>query len=455
MKKIYLFVLSLGLLGTAMAQNSFEDQGMERNMLRLNDNTISAEEVKTDMYGDSRAAFGPFWVNFPSWHDQLTGDRGGLTLSRIFPDSLPRITSTASGDIAYNRFQNSFYSVGQVFDFASKVFADGTGKTEFNGASSFTVDSLDFLYSYGRNQNTTDTLRIAIFKSGATFFNFEVGADPRSFLAYDGENNMPGTPDSEPYATYDILLTDADSANLLYSLDVDVELAAGERMAVTFNYHPGFTYDAGDNLYTDLNYLSLYSFEEVTGSDAMVSRTYEDSATFNQGLFTDDWNRYGIDTSIFGDYYYDGYSNAPYSSADHIYVSAKVSGDGEAVVIDDNTGGDDDDTGGDDDSTGDDDDTTGGDDDDTTGDDTNTSIDELAIIEGLDIYPNPANGMININFVKAADVAGNAIRIFNLVGDLVYVNENPSFNNQINVATFTAGVYTVRVGTVAKKVIIK
>ncbi len=63
--------------------------------------------------------------------------------------------------------------------------------------------------------------------------------------------------------------------------------------------------------------------------------------------------------------------------------------------------------------------------------------------------------MININFVKAADVAGNAIRIFNLVGDLVYVNENPSFNNQINVATFTAGVYTVRVGTVAKKVIIK
>ncbi len=64
MKKIYLFVLSLGLLGTAMAQNSFEDQGMERNMLRLNDNTISAEEVKTDMYGDSRAAFGPFWVNF-------------------------------------------------------------------------------------------------------------------------------------------------------------------------------------------------------------------------------------------------------------------------------------------------------------------------------------------------------------------------------------------------------
>ena len=53
------------------------------------------------------------------------------------------------------------------------------------------------------------------------------------------------------------------------------------------------------------------------------------------------------------------------------------------------------------------------------------------------------------------NVAGNAIRIFNLVGDLVYVNENPSFNNQINVATFTAGVYTVRVGTVAKKVIIK
>lgn len=60
--------------------------------------------------------------------------------------------------------------------------------------------------------------------------------------------------------------------------------------------------------------------------------------------------------------------------------------------------------------------------------------------EKISIYPNPANDILNINYVKDAQ-----INIVNNIGQVVYQIENADTYNSIDISNFPAGTYFVKV----------
>jgi len=72
-----------------------------------------------------------------------------------------------------------------------------------------------------------------------------------------------------------------------------------------------------------------------------------------------------------------------------------------------------------------------------------TTGSEVANVNALtetNIYPNPANTVLNINTEEGSDII-----IYNLLGKEVYSVKNSQINNTINVSEFTEGAYIVKV----------
>jgi Secretion system C-terminal sorting domain len=72
-----------------------------------------------------------------------------------------------------------------------------------------------------------------------------------------------------------------------------------------------------------------------------------------------------------------------------------------------------------------------------------TGINDVKNLNNLAIFPNPASTIINVNF-ETADVAN--IILTDVMGKVVY-NKTATANNQINVANFANGVYSLSVIT--------
>lgn len=72
-------------------------------------------------------------------------------------------------------------------------------------------------------------------------------------------------------------------------------------------------------------------------------------------------------------------------------------------------------------------------------DDDLVSVESVAT-SGISIYPNPSNGLVNINNVEGANV-----QVLNIMGQVVASIENASVNNTIDMSAFANGTYMVRV----------
>jgi Secretion system C-terminal sorting domain len=77
-------------------------------------------------------------------------------------------------------------------------------------------------------------------------------------------------------------------------------------------------------------------------------------------------------------------------------------------------------------------------------------------IDGLSIYPNPANDVLNISSTNTL----NKVTMYNALGTVVYTNANANTNGlQIDISSFKNGVYILNLedarGTVTKKIIKK
>jgi hypothetical protein len=86
-----------------------------------------------------------------------------------------------------------------------------------------------------------------------------------------------------------------------------------------------------------------------------------------------------------------------------------------------------------------------------------TAIDEEGQLSEFELYPNPTNSDVNIEF---ADLSKKTIEIWDLLGKKIYsttVYESPSL--KINVSSFNKGIYTVVIKgdaiTVTKKLIVE
>ena len=89
------------------------------------------------------------------------------------------------------------------------------------------------------------------------------------------------------------------------------------------------------------------------------------------------------------------------------------------------------------------------------------SIDENATNATLNVFPNPSNGLVNLEYISA-ETANVTVTVMNTLGAVVY-NANMAHNNStmksFDFSHLTKGVYLVNVssdkGTVTKKMIIQ
>ena len=84
----------------------------------------------------------------------------------------------------------------------------------------------------------------------------------------------------------------------------------------------------------------------------------------------------------------------------------------------------------------------------------NLSTDNLF---NINIYPNPSNGIINIEFIDY-DIQNVLIELINLQGQVVFVQTITNQKNTINVSDLDKGLYIIKIytdtGIKAKKLII-
>ena len=83
-------------------------------------------------------------------------------------------------------------------------------------------------------------------------------------------------------------------------------------------------------------------------------------------------------------------------------------------------------------------------------------------INNLEVYPNPSRDIFNVSFTSE-DAQDLEVRIINVVGEVVYTENLEQFigeyTKQVNLATYTKGVYFLEIttnnGVVNKKLILQ
>ena len=83
-------------------------------------------------------------------------------------------------------------------------------------------------------------------------------------------------------------------------------------------------------------------------------------------------------------------------------------------------------------------------------------------INNLDVYPNPSRDVFNVSFTSE-DVQNLEVRIINVIGEVVYTENLIEFvgeyTKQVNLATYTKGVYFLEIttdnGVINKKLILQ
>jgi hypothetical protein len=68
------------------------------------------------------------------------------------------------------------------------------------------------------------------------------------------------------------------------------------------------------------------------------------------------------------------------------------------------------------------------------------------ISTAISLYPNPANGLINIEAKNSTEVAGKMLRIYNVLGREVKAQLLLSQKTIISINNFPAGLYVVKIG---------
>lgn len=71
-----------------------------------------------------------------------------------------------------------------------------------------------------------------------------------------------------------------------------------------------------------------------------------------------------------------------------------------------------------------------------------TAINENANPGGVDIFPNPSNGMVNLRVMKFENAT---LRVINMLGKEIYYSRMSDINTQIDLSKFAKGLYIIKV----------
>lgn len=210
----------------------------------------------------------------------------------IFPDSTVVNLYRDSG--GYSAAPNHWYAAGICFDPKDPEYSFGSNSLEvLSKFSLFYLDSILIRYLYERQlHDVTDTLIVHLFREK---FGMRYGQHAPIINVFGtapyNRSKQEAQKDSGVYE-FRILLTAKDSiftqgkwgTLALYSEMPFLQLR-GSEFAVTISFKPGYSYSAGDTLYSDsllpVKKRNLFCLRAVS-NDVVVEHAY-----YNNGLFID------------------------------------------------------------------------------------------------------------------------------------------------------------------------
>lgn len=211
-------------------------------------------------------------------------------LYSMFPDSAMRYNPP------YQGYGIQYKSIGQVLDPSANVIKNNlaAGDPYISTTNAYTLDSVFVLGSYAKLSSAVDTLIVSIVHSGGqnlpvyyyTGQTADFGVDTTRFcdMLYPAsqfnigpyQSNVTGAPAAY---TFKHVLTNADSSDhqmgensyglkyLGFSAN-SFAVPAGEKVAVSFTFKPGFTYAAGDTIGNNNQYLFMST--EPNGDNTFI-----------------------------------------------------------------------------------------------------------------------------------------------------------------------------------------
>ncbi|MDC0313719.1 T9SS type A sorting domain-containing protein [Flavobacteriales bacterium] len=227
MKKILLLML-LALMVTINSNAQF---------MQNDDNKHATEEFKNP----EKSTF-TGWYNYGAEIYSL-GGTCPYYRSVLFPDStVLREYSSGMGSVWQ-------HSIGQVLDPTSSNH-EFNGNVVFNENSTYTLDSVGIFYRYWKHQQgAPDTLIMQIFDDSKITYSFDPWGSGVSYATvdYDYTTRVGANPTIQQVYILDNNDTISTGQNFI-QFPVNMNVAAGEKVAVTFTYIPGNSFNVGDTI---------------------------------------------------------------------------------------------------------------------------------------------------------------------------------------------------------------
>jgi len=182
------------------------------------------------------------WYNYGDAIYSLGGDVSYYR-SALFPDSTVQVEFSSGMGYTWQ------HSIGQVLD-PTSVYHEFNGNIEFNSDNHYTLDSVGIFYRYWRHQQgAPDTLILQVYNDAAIVTSEDPWGtgEPYARLDYDYTTRTGVNAVTEIVYLLNNSDTVSDQARFL-NFPVDIDVASGEKIAATFTYIPGNSFNVGDTI---------------------------------------------------------------------------------------------------------------------------------------------------------------------------------------------------------------
>lgn len=403
MNKLYITLILMVAFTWASAQSvtKMDATGMNKIPVSIEKQKALKTSVK-NLHADTKGV--SRWYNYANTLDSALGGSSSLAMTYLFPDTLIIASFGTSAGAPW------MHNVGVILDPTSSWFQSST---EYNitASDNYTIDSVGILCSYVRNEasSVVDTLIVEFVPGNADdlpiYYFAGMAAnyfsDTVRFAALTHTNGMLDAQSKtvvKYLLTEDDTVTDAQGWNYItVGPNNPINVAAGELVAVAYQYIPGYSYSTSDTL-NNRNYFTMVSYEEQ-GDNTYPTYSPGD---YNSSQITEDDSRFNPTSGWYGFYIPEWAYTQPYSFENHLVdflLSVSIGIDGA----------------------------------------------ENNIISVSQNRPNPFNGntSIDYNLVKTANVNVN---VYNVAGaQIMNISEGlktaGNHKLQINASNLPAGIY--------------
>jgi hypothetical protein len=330
----------------------------------------------------------------------------------IFPDSA--VVNLHRDSAGYSAAPNHWYAAGICFDPKDPEYSFGSTPLEvLSKFDNFYLDSILIRYLYERQlHDVTDTLIVHLFreKYGMRYGQYSqanvFGTAPYNRSKQEAQKDSGVFEFRIPLTAKDSIFTQGKWGALAINHQLPIGLVRGSELAVTVSFKPGYSYSAGDTLYSDsllpAKKRNVFCLRAVAYPENILRGYY------NNGLFIDRKQAYS-------DQFQDSVlksSFIPSSIYDTSYfpdISFRLS--------------------------------------------YLTGIEDVLYKNTL-FYPNPTNGTIRLAGTNTFPLL---LEVFNAQGTAVYSAQLNTRTEELNLAHLPGGIYTVKTtgtdGTLITKLI--